>query len=129
MRYVMTKIRGLSDALPESMFGVLEYEEEIQEFEKALAEKKRLLENKKKEIAERSPVYDIAISLHAIFCKWNHTDGCSWFYEINEREGKTNWGGYAHKEYLQKANKFLAAAEKENISNVQGILNVISSVK
>ncbi len=43
----------------------------------------------------------LAISLHEILCHWNHTDGCSWHYEMDN--GKHRWDNQAHSSYLKKA--------------------------
>lgn len=45
--------------------------------------------------------HELAEFLHTELCNHNHTDGCGWFYEGND------WEGYAHKKYLEKANKIL----------------------
>lgn len=42
----------------------------------------------------------LAVELHEFLCHWNHTDGCSWGYE-------KDWTGYAHKQYLEKAQTVL----------------------
>lgn len=54
--------------------------------------------------------YKMAELLHERFCGWNHTDGCGWFYEF--ADGRPNWSGYAHSDWLGKAREFLSAAEK-----------------
>jgi hypothetical protein len=45
----------------------------------------------------------LAEALHSMQCRWNHTDGCGWFYEI--QKNVVNWNGWAHAEYLKKAHK------------------------
>lgn len=51
----------------------------------------------------------LAILLHEHLCYGNHTDSCSWYYEMkNGIEHK--WDGYAHahQEWLKKADALLA---------------------
>lgn len=43
----------------------------------------------------------IAIALHSAFCGMNHTDGCSWYYGINN--DVHDWKEWAHDKYLQYA--------------------------
>lgn len=43
----------------------------------------------------------LAERLHKELCAWNHTDGCSWFYEIKDSEHQ--WDQWAHKKWLDKA--------------------------
>ena len=50
----------------------------------------------------------IAVCLHASQCAYNHTDGCSWDYEIGftyQAAGRPagTWYGWRHAEYLIKA--------------------------
>lgn len=47
----------------------------------------------------------MAILLHDKLCHSNHTDQCGWYYEIDGI--KHDWTGYAHKTYLEKANKLI----------------------
>lgn len=53
---------------------------------------------------------EIAIKLHRYTCKCNHTDGCSWFYEI--KDGMHDWSGFEHKRYLNKVKSNVELAEK-----------------
>jgi hypothetical protein len=70
---------------------------EIQEAEQKLAK----LKEERKSFEGLSEEQKLAELIHESQCRWNHTDGCSWYYE--------KWGdpGYAKKEYLQKANNIL----------------------
>jgi hypothetical protein len=61
----------------------------------------------------------LAITLHSLLCHWNHTDGCSWEYEGSG--GKTDWNGYAHKEYLTKGRKMLAFCQCKGISSKDAV--------
>lgn len=48
----------------------------------------------------------LAEKLHALECKWNHTDGCSWYYaEKRDATGTIHhdWSEYGHRVYLKKA--------------------------
>lgn len=43
----------------------------------------------------------LAIELHSLFCKDNHTDGCFWYYDIKNEEH--NWSSSSHFPYLVMA--------------------------
>ena len=47
----------------------------------------------------------LAVYMHDKLCIWNHTDGCSWYYAVEN--GKHNWNDHAHKHYLAKAEKLM----------------------
>lgn len=63
----------------------------------------------------------LAIWLHSKLCHHNHTDGCGFFYEIHDLED--NWEGYAHKEYLEKADDVLAVTK--DINMIKNIVEII----
>ena len=74
------------------------------------------------EQAESEPTdYQLARELHDLTCGWNHTDGCSWFYE--PEVGKDAWTGYAHSRYLGRARKLMVACEHQKITVEQAINN------
>ena len=80
-----------------------------------LVREQRRLEQELKGIKKKLKNYDkyidlpddqhLAIHLHDKMCKFNHTDGCDWFYRIKNEVH--DWDSYAHKEWLQKASKIL----------------------
>jgi hypothetical protein len=72
------------------------------------------LESQLEYARSQNPVHQLAIELHNMQCRWNHTDGCGWYYEFQNK--KDDWTGYAHTEYLKRASSLMAKAEKENIS-------------
>lgn len=85
----------------------------VKEVENAIAEQKRKLaelesakEKMGKDRQTNSETGQLAIFLHSKLCNWNHTDGCSWFYEI-ERDGTVNWAGYGHAKYWEIAQTIL----------------------
>lgn len=51
--------------------------------------------------------YKLAIKLHERFCTWNHTDGCSWHYYVNEEGVPRNWNGATEQRYLNKAKELI----------------------
>lgn len=79
--------------------------------------------------ATTEEIRGVAEALHKVQCRWNHTDGCSWFYEYKRFVGRsrfaeiqdkvtqpvldkdgntvTNWNGSAHREYFNKAKKVI----------------------
>ncbi len=64
-----------------------------------------------------SPSKQLATLLHKKLCRWNHTDGCAWFYE------EDNWESFSHKEYLNMANKMLKIADFELCVKMVNILS------
>lgn len=52
----------------------------------------------------------LAILLHSKFCHLNHEDGCGWHWEM-EKDGSHKWDGYAHLEYLKKAQDIIKFQE------------------
>lgn len=58
-------------------------------------------------IKDFTPTQKLAIELHNKNCKGNHTDYCDWEYDVRNAVDGTyhNWDGYAHKLYLEKAEK------------------------
>jgi len=50
----------------------------------------------------------LAVELHKMFCHWNHTDECGWFYEIATGPHFAiiaDWSLPSHKSWLGKAKK------------------------
>jgi len=68
------------------------------------------------------PLQKLAIELHSIHCRWNHTDGCGWFYEICD--GSHTWTSASHLGYYKDAEKLAKTFEENNI-NLEGATNVL----
>jgi len=64
-------------------------------------EKLAKLEQDKKKFEGLSDEQRLAELIHDSQCRWNHTDGCGWYYE--------SWDvpGYSKEEYLRKAKNIL----------------------
>lgn len=73
-------------------------DKEIAELEEKLAK----LKLEKKVFEGLSEPEYLAEMLHEKQCRWNHTDGCGWFYE--------SWAqpGHSRNEYLKKAKGMLS---------------------
>lgn len=71
----------------------------------ALSEAKTALAAAQDEMNGMTPEQRIAIRLHDTTCRWNHTDGCGWFYEFKDKQH--DWSGSSHKSYLEKAFKLI----------------------
>ena len=54
--------------------------------------------------------------MHSRMCKENHTDGCSWFYEIDGLEH--DWTRINHEKYLNKAKDLLTILDFETAKKV-----------
>lgn len=90
-------------------------EADIKKRERELAEAKAALEHAKKE----SPDKQLARELHSLLCTWNHTDGCGWFYEFKDK--KDDWTGWAHGEYLKKAQRLIHKCNSQGCSPDQAL--------
>lgn len=86
----------------------------MEELEKLRKQRKELNEKiEKLEKIANDPTRILAERLHGSFCHWNHTDGCSWYYEQWEHVGKTD--KRSKYEYFQKAQNVMTLAIKFNI--------------
>lgn len=56
----------------------------------------------------------IASELHERLCRWEHTEGCSWYYEDKDNR----WEQYAHAKYLAQAHTILEDATPEETMRV-----------
>lgn len=57
-------------------------------------------------LATDKELHPLAERAHGLFCKWNHTDGCSWGYEQTGEDSA--WSGSAHQEWLKKIKTLVA---------------------
>ena len=95
---------------------------EIERREKELEELKKTHAAMKAEPADQQ----LARYLHGMMCNSNHTDGCSWHYEINN--GLEDWNAYVHASYLKKANLLLSVAKSPGLFDVQRIIKIVSII-
>lgn len=58
----------------------------------------------------------LATILHEKQCKYNHVDGCSWYYREND------WSDSTHKEYLEKARCILGIVSFEKAERIVNVL-------
>lgn len=64
----------------------------------------------------------LAIFLHQHLCHSNHTDGCSWSYEIHGVN--EDWEGHAHKKYLEMAKRMI-----ERCPDTSMIKSIIAAIE
>jgi hypothetical protein len=74
-----------------------------------LAAKVKELQAAKRILDESAPERKLAILLHDKTCKWNHTDGCAWHYQIDK--GIHNWNSSEHQLYLTRARTVMRQCE------------------
>ena len=84
---------------------IKELEEEISKLKAEQAELMVLPENKQ-----------LAEALHKKLCRWNHTDGCGWFYESWEKPG------FSRNDWLNKAREVLKVTDSETALKVAALL-------
>ncbi|MCA1800319.1 MAG: hypothetical protein LC687_03435 [Actinobacteria bacterium] len=60
------------------------------------------LEQQREALLALTPDKLMADEMHSLFCTWNHTDGCDWYYG--------SWGNptHAHNKWLSKAQEAIA---------------------
>lgn len=92
--------------------------DEQKELEKEIADEES--ETIKKRQMEYRP---LAIKAHDLFCTYNHTDGCSWEYEIIG--GEHMWSSDSHVRWL---NKLEEAVTKHKLT-IGGIDEVLTEYK
>ena len=92
------------------------------------AKRKELVELEEEQIRlnEMDPVEALAIVLHDMTCKSNHTDGCGWHYGI--KDNVIDWTTANHKEWLKKAKSLDEyidgrGIDRDNIAMILTILN------
>lgn len=81
-----------------------------------------LLEIEKEQDVEKK----LAIALHNVFCHSNHTDMCSWYYEVSDEDP---WIGYAHKDYLDRAKEIWRICQEEDIKPIIAIKIILATRK
>jgi hypothetical protein len=96
------------------------YSEQIKKLEIELAD----LKEKDLEFSKLPRDHQLAICLHDSTCRWNHTDGCSWGYEIDPNYPGGTWNGPEHSRYLDKAHKLIQ--KFPNLTN-EDIIGVITA--
>jgi len=56
----------------------------------------------------------LAVLLHGKLCRFNHSDGCGWEYEVVK--GQHNWTGRDHKMWLSRAKNAVARIPAEGVN-------------
>lgn len=76
---------------------------------------------------EMTVTQKLAVYLHQKLCRWNHTDGCGWYYAISD--GKHNWDEHTHNLYLNKASKLLFCISRYRTAGYKlGDENILYSI-
>lgn len=103
--------------------------ETVKELDKLIREQEKYLQTlqarkARLEAQKFTPEQELAIELHKKFCRHNHTDGCSWYYEIDKDVHNWNDRSYsAHMEWLVKAKKVIdAGISPENFYKLMEIV-------
>jgi hypothetical protein len=95
----------------------------IRSQEEELSKLKETLEALEKE----EPLCKLARELHENFCQWNHTDGCSWHYEV--KNGNHMWTEWAHAKWLDKAATLISFLGKDNITDAERFIEYVKMMK
>ena len=100
-----------------STLSILEIELQIADQKSALTKLEQTLAKEK--LKPPLPAdKQLAIDLHKCTCTQNHTDGCGWHYEFNSKTQADDWDGWAHKEYLKKAQVLIKFCDERGVAPV-----------
>lgn len=91
-------------------------DKQIAELEKKLADYRK----QKTELDSMAADERLAVDLHGMYCRWNHTDGCSWYYESSEKR-KHHWECPAHSDWLEKARRMMTQCRALGIKVEEGL--------
>lgn len=98
-------------------------EQDIEHLKKEIASKQEQLKLQQEELVRLSPVHKLAIAIHDATCYTNHTDGCSWYYEI--KNSRHEWSGHAHARALDQAKAVQISCDDVNISSMIKIVECL----
>lgn len=85
--------------------------------------KAELLKEKER-IESLSSEQQLAEYMHEKLCRWNHTDGCSWYYE-------NDWHGDSHQKYLAAAARLyyiVNYAKDDKLFTCRNIVNIMKDI-
>jgi hypothetical protein len=88
----------------------------------ALEKELTILKLKKLEFDKQPKEYQVATTLHSMLCRYNHTDGCGWFYR------EYDWESSEHKDYLYKANILIEFSKTYSVK-LENLLDLIELLK
>lgn len=77
-----------------------------------LEAKIQVLKLEKEKLIKMPKNYRLAEAIHSKQCRWNHEDGCGWFYENWENPGRSR------QPYVEKANAMLREMSFEQAMSV-----------
>lgn len=104
----------ITDVIPDTLTGLLKAEHELRDLEAQIVKRREELARAREQHESTAPVYQLAIALHDKMCRWNHTDGCGWMYQIHK--GVHDWNAHEHSAWLNKATVIMARVHKKPIT-------------
>lgn len=81
------------------------------------------LELKEQHLLALSDDARLAEELHSMQCRWNHTDGCGWFYEVHK--DVVDWNGHSHSRWLTKAREVMRELPDMSVDEILRVASVI----
>ena len=93
-----------------SIESINQLKTKIEEYQKDI----QLLEAKIAADALESPDKKLAVVLHDLLCRGNHTDQCGWHYEQDSTKS-SRWDHYDNARYLKKAQSVICMCEQSTI--------------
>lgn len=89
--------------------------QEIAELEREIAEKTEVLMRLRKSSEAPDPTQrEVADLLHSLLCKWNHTDGCGWYYNTDQ-SAYLDEKNYNQGRYYKLAGKLLKERDADTV--------------
>lgn len=109
----------LKSRVADTPSGLVAQRRELEEMEREIQRRRQEIEAAEEALDRTTPVHRLAIVLHDKFCRWNHTDGCGFFYEVNK--GVHSWSSREHQNWLAKADALMQRVRREPVtdSNVE----------
>lgn len=107
-------------------------EREVERLNRVVEERERLAESARADRDRAARAVDVltnftgdqalAVFAHDSFCRENHADSCTWYYEI--LNDVHDWSGYAHRSWLGKIHNLTELAEAPSVTEVARAISI-----
>lgn len=108
-----------------------------QQIEEGARRLRELQEQREQVIASNANLHELAVYLHDIECKQNHTDMCGWGYEYRTitvdgvSQSLPDWDRSTHRRYLARAYKVFVEGgmTQEEIDAARAVLQRLQEIR
>lgn len=83
------------------------------------------LDEEENALLEQADDTRLAAELHRLQCRWNHTDGCAWFYEESDSFPVETWRAASHTRWLKKARGVMAELPDMTVDTIIEVANAL----